>query len=570
MNMKRFLILLLCVCTLLVGCNEGNVQTTDTEPVGTAPQTQTSTSITAVSAGKPLLKICCSEYAYLDGAENMQKLLEKKTGVTFEIVQSTDKLDGAGAIYVGFVDGRDEIADIFKNNISYNGYGAVLDGGNIYICGYSEKWISIAAQMFANSLKDSGIDKKAEGGVSVVFDASMAFVNNPEYEIVSPKLLGVGFADYSIAIAAKADKQLKAMINNIIVKELGEQTGAYIEVVSDAADARDRAITVELKETMDLLDYTVKSNDGDISVKVGGMIAAYAAFENIKQMLTSDTSSGISLSANAADTFLAALPVSKTEGSSLRIMSANVMGAGLEEDGQCGTEFRSALLAEYILAMNPDSVGLQEYNSKNRQYLGSRISSKYDTVSFTGYGVNWISTIYRKDKYTAIENKMISLKVDGGQDYYFSWVALKDKNTGEIYIHGNLHLDYRGDTYRAKQAELVNAELANVIQKYPNAIIAVTGDYNCKWSGSVLQKLVEGVDMTDAAVAAPEGKADNKHKSYYKLCTLGKMETGSYDAIDHVLVKESVSDVKLHKIIYDKLICHASDHYPVVVDIAKK
>ena len=568
--MKRFLILLLCVCTLLAGCNEVDVQTTDTEPVGTAPQTQTSTSITAVSAGKPLLKICCSEYAYLSSAENMQKLLAKKTGVTFEIVQSADKLDGAGAIFVGFVDGRDEMTDIFKNNISYNGYGAVLDGGNVYICGYSEKWIGVAAQMFANSLKDAGVDKKAEGGVSVIFDESMTFVNNPEYEIASPKLLGVGFADYSIAIAAKADKQLKAMINNIIVKELGEQTGAYIEVVSDAADARDRAITVELKETMELLDYTVKSNDGDISVKVGGMIAAYAAFENIKQMLTSDTSSGISLSANAADTFLAALPVSKTEGSSLRIMSANVMGAGLEEDGQCGTEFRSALLAEYILAMNPDSVGLQEYNSKNRQYLGSRISSKYDTVSFTGYGVNWISTIYRKDKYTAIENKMISLKVDGGQDYYFSWVALKDKNTGEIYIHGNLHLDYRGDTYRAKQAELVNAELANVIQKYPNAIIAVTGDYNCKWSGSVLQKLVEGVDMTDAAVAAPEGKADNKHKSYYKLCTLGKMETGSYDAIDHVLVKESVSDVKLHKIIYDKLICHASDHYPVVVDIAKK
>jgi len=555
---------------LMVGCNGGGDQTVETDTDVTAPPTQTNESITAVSAGKPLLKICCSEYAYLSSAENMQKLLAKKTGVTFEIVQSADKLDGAGAIFVGFVDGRDEIADIFKNNISYNGYGAVLDGGNVYICGYSEKWIGVAAQMFANSLKDSGIDKKAEGGVSVVFDASMAFVNNPEYEIASPKLLGVGFADYSIAIAAKADKQLKAMINNIIVKELGEQTGAYIEVVSDAADARDRAITVELKETMELLDYTVNSNDGDISVKVGGIIAAYAAFENIKQMLTSDTSSGISLSANAADTFLAALPVSKTEGSSLRIMSANVMGAGLEEDGQCGTEFRSALLAEYILAMNPDSVGLQEYNSKNRQYLGSRISSKYDTVSFTGYGVNWISTIYRKDKYTAIENKMISLKVDGGQDYYFSWVALKDKNTGEIYIHGNLHLDYRGDTYRAKQAELVNAELANVIQKYPNAIIAVTGDYNCKWSGSVLQKLVEGVDMTDAAVAAPEGKADNKHKSYYKLCTLGKMETGSYDAIDHVLVKESVSDVKLHKIIYDKLICHASDHYPVVVDIAKK
>ena len=555
---------------LMVGCNGGGDQTVETDTDVTAPPTQTNESITAVSAGKPLLKICCSEYAYLSSAENMQKLLEKKTGVTFEIVQSTSKLDGCNAIYVGFVDGRDEIADIFKNNISYNGYGAVLDGGNVYICGYSEKWISIAAQMFANSLKDSGIDKKAEGGVSVVFDTSMAFVNNPEYEIASPKLLGVEFYDYSIAIAAKSDKQLKAMINNIIVKELGEQTGAYIEVVSDAADAKDRAITVELNEAMELLDYTVKSNDGNISVKVGGMIAAYAAFEDIKQMLTTDTSSGISFSANAADTLLAALPVERSEGSSLRVMSANVMGAGMEEDGQCGTEFRSALLAEYILALKPDSVGLQEYNAKNRQYLGPRLSSKYETVSFSGYGVNWVSTVYRKDKYTAIENKMISLKVDGGQDYYFAWVALKDKNTGEIYIHGNLHLDYRGDTYRTKQAELVNAELAKVIEKYPDAIIAVTGDYNCKWSSSVLKKLVEGVDMTDAAVAAPEGKADNKHKSYYKLCTLGRLETGSYDAIDHVLVKESLSDVKLHKIIYDKLICHASDHYPVLVDIAKK
>ena len=139
-----------------------------------------------------------------------------------------------------------------------------------------------------------------------------------------------------------------------------------------------------------------------------------------------------------------------------------------------------------------------------------------------------------------------------------------------MYIHGNLHLDYRGDTYRAKQAELVNAELKKVIQAYPDAIIAITGDYNCKWTNSVFTKLVNGVDVTDAATVAPAGKADNKHKSYYKLCQLAKLETGAYDAIDHILVSKNTADVKRHKIIYDALVCHASDHYPVVVDIAKK
>ena len=555
---------------LLVGCQKesGDEQTESEQTVEQA--VTPSEDILAVSDGVALLKICCSEYDYLSAAENMQKLLAKKTGVMFEIVYTAEKLGDSNGIFVGMVEGRDEIYDIYKNNISYSGYGAVFADGNVYICGYDKIALGKAAQLFANSFKAEYADKNAEGGARVIFGKSMAFVNNPEYEISSPKLLGVSFADYSIAIAAKTDKQLKALINNIIVKELGEQTGAYVEVVSEASDAKDRAITVQLKETMELLEYTVKSKGDDITVNVGGMIAAYAAFEDIKDMLVKDTSSGISHEANAANTFLAALPVSKTDGASLRVMSANLMGAGLEEDGQCQTDFRSALMAEYILAMNPDSVGLQEYNSKNRQYLDSRISAKYATVSFNSYGVNWVSTIYRKDKYTAVANNMISLKVDGGQDYYFSWVALKDNATQEIYIHGNLHLDYRGDSYRAKQAELVNAELAKVIASYPDAVIAVSGDYNSRWSSSVFTKLVGSLDMNDAAMAAPSGMADNKHKSYYKLCQPAKLEVGSYDAIDHIIVRSSTSDVKRHKILYDALICHASDHYPIVVDIAKK
>ncbi len=569
--MKRIFILLLCLCMLLVGCgptdngketeSASEQQSTDTQP--------TVEDITAVSGGKALLKICYTDYLNRTHAENLQKQLASKTGVTFDIVTNVNKLDGSKAIFVGFVDGRDEIADIFQSNISYSGYGAVFADGNVYLCGYTETAINKAVSVFASSLKNSYIDKNAEGGTSVKFDKSMAVCQNPKYDISSPALLGVSLGDYSVVISSSENKFLKQVVSNIIVKELGEQSGAYVAVVESAAEARKRVITVATDAGLDMFGYSVKSNGEKIEIKVGGLLAAYAAFADIKGMLTKDTSAGISLAANATDTFLASAKLS--EGTALRVMSANVLGTDTKEDGQCSNALRGAIMGEYILALNPDSIGLQEYYGTVKQNVDAKLSGKYSLVSFSGVGVPMVSTAYRTDKYTLEASKAISLKVDGGQDYYFTWVALKDKTTGELYVHGNLHLDYRGDSQRVKQAELVNAELANVRAAYPEAIVAVSGDYNCMWGNAVITKIADGLSMNDAALAAPEGKADNQHMSYGKnVCVFSEIKTGKYDAIDHILVSEDTASVKLHKIVHDTFICHASDHYPVVVDIAKK
>ncbi len=556
---------------LLVGCGPtdngketepaSEQQTTDTQPIAE--------DITAVSGGKALLKICYTNYLNRTHAENLQKQLASKTGVTFDIVTNVNKLDGSKAIFVGLVDGRDEITDLYKSNISYSGYGAVFADGNVYLCGYTETAINKAVSVFASSLKNSYIDKKADGGTSVRFDKSMAVCQNPKYEISSPKLLGASLGDYSVAISSNEDKFLKQIVSNIIVKELGEQSGAYVAVVEAAAEAHDRAITVATDASLERFEYSVKTSGEQIDIKVGGLLAAYAAFADIKGMLTKDTSAGISLTANATDTLLGAVKLS--ESATLRVMSANVLGTDTKEDGQCGNALRGAIMGEYILALSPDSIGLQEYYGTVKQNVDAKLSGKYASVSFSGVGIPMVSTAYRTDKYTLEASNVISLKVDGGQDYYLTWVALKDKNTGEIYIHGNLHLDYRGDSQRVKQAELVNAELEKVRAAYPEAIVAVSGDYNCMWGNAVISKITDGLLMNDAALAAPEGKADNQHKTYGKdVCKFTEIKTGKYDAIDHILISEDTASVKLHKIVHDTFICHASDHYPVVVDMAKK
>ena len=77
--MKKILILLLCLSMLLAGCQSNDVQTeTESEQVTNSETQADDKNITAVSEGKALLKICCTTYASLDSAENMQKLLQKK------------------------------------------------------------------------------------------------------------------------------------------------------------------------------------------------------------------------------------------------------------------------------------------------------------------------------------------------------------------------------------------------------------------------------------------------------------------------------------------------------------
>jgi endonuclease/exonuclease/phosphatase family metal-dependent hydrolase len=306
--------------------------------------------------------------------------------------------------------------------------------------------------------------------------------------------------------------------------------------------------------------------------------ALYSAFSELCALTANDTSGGILVEKSARDGILA--NTSLEAGADVRVMSSNVLGTRTGSGYECPNEVRAAIMAEYILAYSPDSVGFQEFYGDVASIIKSDLAKKYQTVNFDG---GMTATMYLKDKYTVVDKKVISTRVEEtagdskAQNYTFTWVLLEDAE-GERYIHANLHLEYRSDALRLEQCDMINAELDKVLAKYPDAALVITGDYNSKISdGSPIFDAIKGKTESDAGLSiecaelcAPEGKRDDDRSSYHSVCSHADIVTGTPSALDHIMVSTDTVDVKLHKIIYDALICHASDHCPVIIDFARK
>ena len=195
------------------------------------------------------------------------------------------------------------------------------------------------------------------------------------------------------------------------------------------------------------------------------------------------------------------------------------------------------------------------------KYLDPVISDVYAWVPYDAV-TSGEKTLYRKDKYDLKDHNIIDL----GNNYAFQWALLENKTTHERYIHGNVHYHYNTDADRLPQAEQVNAELKRVTEKYPDAAIAVTGDYNTCLDSPVHEKMTEGLNMKSAVTVAPENMRDYNTLSWHTL-DLTAFETDRNEQLDHIMVTTDTVEVIRHKIVHDGLIASATDHYPVLIDI---
>ncbi len=574
--MKRALVTVMCLAVLLTGCatvpdEVGGSESLTEDTVQTDAPVE---KIYAVKDGAPQFTVVYSDSKVADSAEYLSATLKSKTGAGFRIARSPSMAEGA-KIFVGLHEEVEDIYELYGENISYNGYGVVYKDGDVYICGYNETTVSKAAKRFLSEMTAEHIVKNEKGGAKEAYFPSTSFFTfDPSYDIKEPKLLGKALSEYTVvtdAYPSLAEKQLVQMCR----QRVGMLTGAYLRI--EASTDGESLIELSFDESLETFGYSVIGEGSNIRISYGGVCAMYAAFDRLLSLCVTDTSAGIEINGNARAEIMKDAPLSREDGADIRVMSFNLMGAGLEESYQCAVELRSAIAAEYILALSPDSVGFQEYNGGNRAEVYPLISEKYAVVEFEGVGVTWVATAYLKDKYTVKESKAINIRAEstpgdgGAQDYYFTWVVLED-NAGQTYIHANLHLDYRNDTLRLMQCEQIKAELDSVLEKYDGAVLVITGDYNSKLSAdSPIFDAIKGeTELMCASLLAPEGKRHDDRPSSHILCAESDIITGSNSAIDHILVSADSAEVKRHSIIYDGLICHASDHCPVVVDIERK
>ena len=252
-----------------------------------------------------------------------------------------------------------------------------------------------------------------------------------------------------------------------------------------------------------------------------------------------------------------------------KIMSANVLGKyerQIFEDST--TQARMKIIGELIGAERPDSVGIQEYGSRNQKFLPMYIPPCYAAVDFDQ---KWISTFYNKDKFTVTDKCSLKLTTSSNQGYRFTWAVLGHKNGGLAYIHGNLHLEYKDHETRLINASEINSELTRIFNntEYRNLPLVITGDYNAKLETEpdVFSAIAGKYDIRSAALVAHS--AENGQATFHQL---GK-STGAGNALDHALVNCGITEVYRHDIIKEDScpsIVDASDHYPVIIEFTVK
>lgn len=563
---------------MLTGCSTGGDDIEDTTEQVDVTENQTDEKICVVKDGAPTFTVVYGTSDNSTHADYMANMLKTKTGVVFKVVNSPAKVSGGNIIYVGLHDSVESMYELYGDSISYDGYGAVYMDGDVYICGYNSTAVSRAVKKFISAMVEEHVVKDGNGKtLEAYFTPDMFFLSNPAYEVKEPKLLGVDASDYVLVLGSLPELAVK-QVSEIGCEMIGKRTGAYVRTVEKSV--AEKRIELTRGADMELFDYKISTSGKTLSVEFGGICALYSAFSELCDLTSKDTSGGISVEDNAKNGILADMPLDIEAGAEVRVMSSNILGTETKNGYECPTEVRATIMAEYILALSPDSIGFQEFYGNCSTEIKEALSKKYETVNFNGV---MTATMYLKDKYTVKDKNIVSIRVEESaadpkaQNYSFTWVLLEDAQ-GEQYIHANLHLEYRTDALRLEQCAMINAEIDKILAEYPDAALVITGDYNSKISNdSPIFDAIKGKTESEAGLSiecaelcAPEGKRDDDRSSYHNVCSYTDIVTGTPSALDHVMVSTDTVDVKLHKIIYDELICHASDHCPVIIDFARK
>lgn len=235
------------------------------------------------------------------------------------------------------------------------------------------------------------------------------------------------------------------------------------------------------------------------------------------------------------------------------------------------TDARIDLVLHMINTYSPDTFGVQEATVEWMQVLKSYLGDKYECV---GVGRNADGTgeasavFYLKSKFELLDGgtKWLSETPDvpgskiESSEYIriFSYVKLKIKETGKIFVHVNTHLDNSTDKVRSKQATYI----LNFLEQYKTEGIplVLTGDFNCSSTSNCYSRItING--LQDSLSVAKEAESGPTYHAYGKLGLV----------IDYIFVSNGteVSKFKVCNETFeneDGTVAYPSDHNPVIID----
>ena len=175
----------------------------------------------------------------------------------------------------------------------------------------------------------------------------------------------------------------------------------------------------------------------------------------------------------------------------------------------CGWDDRKDNLTQYILDSHIDIVGMQEVTHKQLLDIRERLKG----FDYVGVGRTdgkekgeYSPVFFRADKYEPLEKGNFWLSEtpdvagskgwDAALERIASYVKLKDKATGKIFMAINTHYDHVGVVARKESARLIMSKIQSIVGDRP---AVVTGDFNVTEDDEAYKTMVgSAFKMNDA------------------------------------------------------------------------
>ena len=292
--------------------------------------------------------------------------------------------------------------------------------------------------------------------------------------------------------------------------------------------------------------------------------------------------------------------------SDLKIMTYNVYcknekvkNASTGKVTDCRYETRARYIVNNIMDNEPDSIGLQEVTPELKLFLenfedlnGRILGARYAAVgeyrdSGTDKSNEGCFIYYNKDKYQVVKSGTIWLS-ESAEKYskhsesnyarIATYALLKNKETGEEYVHVNTHLEHDHTSEKKTNSAAVSGaeQIVQLLNSsFPNTPAVITGDFN-QLKGSAPYNVFINAGFYDSR------DTSQTKNTYHNSYGIGSGSTPyAAKTIDHILYNGYFN--KKSYTVYDEDYSneakygrlklgykYPSDHHPVVASIGTK
>lgn len=239
---------------------------------------------------------------------------------------------------------------------------------------------------------------------------------------------------------------------------------------------------------------------------------------------------------------------------------------------ECGWNQRKERIIHYLIENKIDICGMQEVTYEQLKFLRENLN-EYDYVGVGRTdGMNKgeaTPVFYRKDKYEALDKGNFWLSEtpgvvgskgwDAALERIASWVKLKEKKTGRIFMAVNTHFDHVGKVARCESAKLIMRKIQDIVGDNP---AVVTGDFNVTEQDEAYVTMVTNDFKMYDACHITENNTGTAF-TYHDFC---RIPADKAEKIDFIFVTPNIKVIHTH-IEQPTKEYQLSDHNPHYADI---